>query len=70
MEEHGVANNAVDGNSESVYFKYSCTHTAHPYSNSPWWRVDVGNVVSFDQLDINRRSHVIQTFLQILINNS
>ena len=42
---HGYA---VDGNRESIYQKYSCTHTAS--SKSPWWRVDVGNVVRNLQL--------------------
>jgi hypothetical protein len=39
----GIAQHAVDGNRESMYNKGSCTHSL--ISNSPWWRVDVGNVV-------------------------
>ena len=41
---HGSASNAVDGNRNSDYMRGSCTHTK--VSDSPWWRVDVGNVVS------------------------
>ena len=33
----------MDGNKESNFSKQSCTHT--DTSNSPWWRMDVGNVV-------------------------
>ena len=30
----------MDGNSETNYYKGSCTHT--PRKQNPWWRVDLG----------------------------
>jgi hypothetical protein len=37
------ARRAVDGNKNSNFTKYSCTHTYT--TTSPWWRVDLQNVV-------------------------
>jgi hypothetical protein len=40
------AKRAVDGNKNTDFFKEpSCTHTPSPGTNSPWWRVDLQNVV-------------------------
>ena len=36
----GFSRLGVDGNSETNYFKGSCTHTKG--ANKPWWRVDLG----------------------------
>ncbi|XP_062395741.1 fucolectin-2-like, partial [Sardina pilchardus] len=39
LAESGFANNAIDGNRDSIYAHGSCTHTeAHL---NPWWRVDL-----------------------------
>ena len=42
------ASNAVDGSRKSNWYKHSCSHTKG--SNSPWWRVDAGNVVRYLQI--------------------
>jgi hypothetical protein len=39
------AGRAVDGNKNTDFLKFSCTHTPQPGTNSPWWRVDLQNVV-------------------------
>ena len=38
----GVSSKAVDGNSATIYWDGSCTHTKDTVN--PWWRVDLGQV--------------------------
>uniref|UniRef100_A0A674A4F3 Fucolectin tachylectin-4 pentraxin-1 domain-containing protein n=1 Tax=Salmo trutta TaxID=8032 RepID=A0A674A4F3_SALTR len=51
LHEYGQAQNAIDGNRESDFFKLLCTHTEH--ETNPWWRVDL--------LDMYRVTAVIIT---------
>lgn len=41
---HASASRAVDGDRTSKFGAGSCTHTPNPLT-SPWWRVDLQNVV-------------------------
>ena len=45
----------MDGNSETTYFKGSCTHT--PWKVQPWWRVDLGQVEPVSEVYIVNRGH-------------
>ena len=38
----GFSRLAVDGNSETDFYKGSCTHTDK--TSNPWWRVDLGQI--------------------------
>ena len=46
----GKASRAVDGDRNSYYFAKSCTHTN--VMTSPWWRVDLQNVVRMKKLGL------------------
>ena len=46
----GEAGRAVDGNRNSHYLAKSCTHTN--VMTSPWWRVDLQNVVRMKKLKL------------------
>ncbi|XP_078665811.1 uncharacterized protein LOC144908150 [Branchiostoma floridae x Branchiostoma belcheri] len=54
-EHGGVAELAVDGNTDGTFNAGSCTHTN--YQSNPWWRVDlgssqaIGSVVVFNRQD-------------------
>ena len=43
----------MDGNSETNYFKGSCTHTQR--ENKAWWRVDLGQVEPVSEVYIVNR---------------
>ena len=60
-KSHGMAENAVDGNRESDFGQGSCTTTV-PYTHSPWWRVDLGNVVGDTTSTRFRNFHSIHHF--------
>ena len=50
----GKASHAVDGNSDGDYRLGSVTHTA-PSSN-PWWEVNLGAMVSIDEIVVYNRT--------------
>ncbi|XP_078353365.1 receptor-type tyrosine-protein phosphatase S-like isoform X3 [Oculina patagonica] len=50
---NGESNRAVDGNSETNYYKGSCTHTFT--ATKPWWRVDLGQVEPVSEVYIVNR---------------
>ncbi|XP_051548511.1 fucolectin-like [Myxocyprinus asiaticus] len=52
-EDHATAEKATDGNKESVYKKFSCTHTK--YEQNPWWRVDLMDVYQVTKVVIANR---------------
>ncbi|KAF4100525.1 uncharacterized protein LOC131525818 [Onychostoma macrolepis] len=69
--ESGVAQNAVDGNSESNYMLRSCTHTAE--EKDPWWRVDLQQTYSVTRVIITNRGDCCEERIvgaQIRIGNS
>ncbi|XP_051526549.1 uncharacterized protein LOC127425012 isoform X2 [Myxocyprinus asiaticus] len=67
----GVAQNAIDGNSQSNYMLRSCTHTQ--IENDPWWRVDLLEVYSVTKVTITNRGDCCEERIegaQIRIGNS
>ncbi|XP_051530650.1 fucolectin-like [Myxocyprinus asiaticus] len=50
FEDHATAGKATDGNKESVYKKFSCTHTT--YEQNPWWSVDLKHVYKVTKVTI------------------
>lgn len=49
----GLSSLGVDGNSDTNYYKRSCTHTCG--ANISWWRVDLGQVESVSEVYIVNR---------------
>ncbi|XP_007245651.3 uncharacterized protein si:ch73-359m17.2 isoform X1 [Astyanax mexicanus] len=47
------AEHAIDGNSDSHYFRGSCTHTMH--EKDPWWRVELPGVYLVTSVTITNR---------------
>ncbi|XP_071234236.1 uncharacterized protein [Salvelinus alpinus] len=67
----GQANNAIDGNRESDYFKVHCTHTEQ--ETNPWWRVDLLDVYRVTAVTITNRGDCCSERLdgaEIRIGNS
>ncbi|XP_055757085.1 uncharacterized protein LOC129835473 [Salvelinus fontinalis] len=67
----GQANNAIDGNRESNYFKLHCTHTE--WDTNPWWRVDLLDVYRVTAVSITNRGDCCSERLndaEIRIGNS
>ncbi|XP_076842398.1 uncharacterized protein LOC143486818 isoform X2 [Brachyhypopomus gauderio] len=67
----GPAENAVDGNTESDYYQYSCTHTAT--EDNPWWRVELPDAYNITTVKITNRGDCCSERLygaQIRIGNS
>ncbi|MEL7530721.1 MAG: discoidin domain-containing protein [Bacteroidota bacterium] len=50
----GLAERAVDGNTNSIYNQGSITHTQA--STNPWWRVDLGDTYNIDQINVFNRT--------------
>ena len=49
----GDASRAVDGNTESEYILFSCTHT--DTENNPWWYVDLGKEENIHRVELTNR---------------
>ena len=50
----GLSSRAVDGNSDSIYYRgHTCTCTN--YQARPWWRVDLGKVATVASVKITNR---------------
>ena len=50
---HTHASNAVDGNTDDIYYSWSCTSTE--LQTWPWWVVDLGNVTAVKSVMITNR---------------
>jgi len=50
----GVAKRAVDGNIAQAFFRKSCTHTKK--EESPWWRVDLGDMYKVQAVSVWNRA--------------
>lgn len=53
----GDASRAVDGDTNGLYSRSTCTHTA---DSSPWWQVDLGSSMLIDHVDIYHRTDCCQ----------
>eukprot|EP01124_Arcella_intermedia_P010097 TRINITY_DN1664_c0_g1_i2.p1 TRINITY_DN1664_c0_g1~~TRINITY_DN1664_c0_g1_i2.p1 ORF type:complete len:517 (+),score=96.49 TRINITY_DN1664_c0_g1_i2:38-1588(+) len=54
----GLANRAIDGNSDGNYWGNSVTHTCVQYE-APWWQLDLGTNMLFNKIRIhNRRDYL------------
>lgn len=49
----GESSRAVDGNNDSDYYAWSCTHTAENVP-SPWWQVDLSSTAEITQVQFDR----------------
>ncbi|KAI8501948.1 hypothetical protein Bbelb_203600 [Branchiostoma belcheri] len=59
IENGGVAERAVDGNTGGNWFvSHSCTATSH--QSSPWWRVDLGRSQAIDTVVVFNRQDCCQ----------
>ncbi|RXN14172.1 III-FBPL precursor [Labeo rohita] len=66
-----AAQNANDGNRESIYAHGSCSHTK--YDRNPWWRVDLLDVYRITRVSITNRGDCCEERIegiQIRIGNS
>jgi hypothetical protein len=52
----GVAERAVDGDTNGSWSGGSVTHTAEDGSPEPWWQVDLGETVDIDEIAIWNRT--------------
>ena len=51
--DQGASDHAVDGNSNTRWNGWSCTHTRD--QKQPWWRVDLGNVELVNEIYVVNR---------------
>ncbi|XP_078682385.1 fucolectin-like [Branchiostoma floridae x Branchiostoma belcheri] len=61
----GASSRAVDGNTDSVYWHYSCTHT-ESFQSNPWWRVDLGRTRTIFTVDVYNRVDDCDTCSELL----
>ena len=52
-QETGVAERAVDGNTDSIYIQKSCTHSKK--EKAPWWYVDLGRTYQITDVYVYNR---------------
>ena len=66
----GVAERAIDGNSDPEWGHHSCTHTDS--QTRPWWRLEQPGVYRVSEIQVTNRNvrREYLTGVEILIGNS